>query len=189
MSIDKSTLVWENLEYARLQVRILKNRNARLSKGMKINNQIFNIFIEEEIPSVNGNLCKCIYNGFGSSDSVSSSETYVEETEFAVNSCEEEVGQREGVVRWSKGEKNSGEAVEGGNQATQMTKKMVREESATKGIQCLINDNKSFTYKEMEVQKAPEESDFVNAPTCVVGDLGCHNHSIHDDMAMLVGDV
>jgi len=38
MSIDKATLIWENLEYARLQVRLLKNHNARLLKGMRINN-------------------------------------------------------------------------------------------------------------------------------------------------------
>jgi len=34
VAIDKSTLLWENLEYARLQVHLLKNCNARLAKGM-----------------------------------------------------------------------------------------------------------------------------------------------------------
>ena len=92
MSIDKSTLLWENLEYARLQVRILKNSNARLVKDMRINNKIFSIFIEEENPSAKGNLCKCSYYGVGSSDNVSSLHTYVEETDLSVNSCEEDVG-------------------------------------------------------------------------------------------------
>jgi len=48
VSIDNSTLLWENLEYARLQVRVQKNHNVRLAKGMRINGQVYSILIEEE---------------------------------------------------------------------------------------------------------------------------------------------
>ncbi|XP_068475216.1 uncharacterized protein [Phaseolus vulgaris] len=91
VSIDKATLLWENLEYARLQVRLLKNRNARLAKKMKINDQILSIFVKEETPCETKGLCKCRYDGFASSDSIASSETFVEETACSVNSCEEEI--------------------------------------------------------------------------------------------------
>jgi len=80
VSVDESTALWENLEYARLQVRLLKNCNARVSKSMRINGQTLSIFIEEEHPAKPGGHCTCHRNFFDSSDSVSSSETYVEET-------------------------------------------------------------------------------------------------------------
>lgn len=54
VSIDKSTMSLGNLEYARLQVRILKNHNARLAKGMRINGQVYSIYIKEEHLSGNG---------------------------------------------------------------------------------------------------------------------------------------
>ncbi|XP_068461571.1 uncharacterized protein [Phaseolus vulgaris] len=129
VSVDNSTLVWENLEFARLQVRILKNCNARLKKDMRINNKIYSIFIEEENPSAKGNPCKCSAYEFGSSDSVSSVDTYVEETELSVNSCEEEVERCDGGATWHKGEEN-----EGGDQASQETKMSGSGESMTKGI-------------------------------------------------------
>jgi len=91
VSIGKSTMLWENLEYARLQVCLLKSCNARLAKDMQINDQMYSIYIEEEYPIKNGGQCKCTYNYFASSDSVSSLETYVEETIFYEKSCEEEV--------------------------------------------------------------------------------------------------
>ena len=111
VSIDKSTLLWENLEYARLQVRLLKNHNARLAKSMWINDHFFSILVEEEIPCENRGPCKCSYECFASFDSISSSETYVEETACSINSCEEEVGRRDREVRWSKEEVNGGEVM------------------------------------------------------------------------------
>jgi len=138
---------------------------------MRINNQIFITFIEEETPSAKGNMCKCSYNGFGSSDSVSSLETYVEETELSVNSREEEVGQSDEGVRRSKGEENEGDDGEGGDQATQTTKKLGFEESPTKGILSQIKVGESFTNKGMKVQKVLEEIIFVNPSGCVVDNV------------------
>ena len=49
-------VLWENLEYARLQVRLLKNSNAKVTKSMRIksmriNGQMLSIYIEEEHPT------------------------------------------------------------------------------------------------------------------------------------------
>jgi len=70
VSIDVATLTWENLEFARLQVRTFQNRNFRWMKNMRINDLTYNTVMEEESPSVYGGTCKC--NLFDSSDSVSS---------------------------------------------------------------------------------------------------------------------
>jgi len=88
VAVHDSTTMWENLEYARLQVRLLKNRNANMAKSMNINDQVLSIYIEEEHPTGLGGQCMCIRNLYDSSDSVSSSETYVEET--ALRRCSDE---------------------------------------------------------------------------------------------------
>ena len=89
VSIGKATLLWENLEYAVLQVRMPKSQSVGMAADMKINNNLYSIRIEEEVICGNRGSCMCIYDDGGSSDSVSSSETYVEDT-ASVNSCEEE---------------------------------------------------------------------------------------------------
>ena len=86
VSIDESTTMWENLEYARLQVRLLKNCNAKMAKSMRINDQTMNIYIEEEHPTRFRGECMCHRNLYGTSNSVSSSETYVEKTALSVYS-------------------------------------------------------------------------------------------------------
>lgn len=90
MVVDKSTTSWDNLEYARLQVRILKNHNVRMAKGLRINGEVYSIFIEEEYPSVSEGQCKCSDNHYASSDSVTSSESFVAETVVFVSICEKE---------------------------------------------------------------------------------------------------
>jgi len=70
VTIDKS-MEWEVLEY------------ARLAKGMRINGQIHNISIEEEDPRGNGGQFNFPYNHYVTSDSVSSSDSFVEETLFS----------------------------------------------------------------------------------------------------------
>jgi len=157
VSVDNSTLIWEYLEFARLQVRILKNCNARLKKDMRINNNIYNIFIEEENPSAKGILCKCSAYGFGSSDSASSMDTYVEETELSVNSCEEEVERCDRGATWQKGEEN-----EGGDQVSQNTKMSGSGESVTKGVLGRLKECQSITNGEMEIHKDSEELILVN---------------------------
>ena len=90
ISIDKVTESWEMLAYARLQMRILKVDSARLAKCVQINKQLCNILIEEEIPMWCEDSYKFKSAQSESSDSVFSSETYVEETDFTANNGLEE---------------------------------------------------------------------------------------------------
>jgi len=90
ISIDEDTMNWENLEYARLQVRLLRSCNVRLSKAFKINGKIYNINIEEELPYGREGKSDCRYNQYDSSDSITSSETYVEDTIFSENNFNED---------------------------------------------------------------------------------------------------
>jgi len=59
---------------------------------MQINGQILSTCIEEDKPSDYGGHCQCQCNHDASSDSVSSSETYVEDTFFRENRCGAESG-------------------------------------------------------------------------------------------------
>ena len=83
ITIDEATEQWENLEYARIQVRVLKSCTVEVSKGYRINGQIFNINIVEEEPSKEGGLCNCPVHHYASSDSISSMDTFIEETIFS----------------------------------------------------------------------------------------------------------
>ena len=89
MSVDDATLSWENLKFARLQVRTLQSCSFRWVKSMRFNDLTCSIVMEEDLSTDGGGNCKC--NTIDSSDSVSSSETYVEETSLSVKSCEEEI--------------------------------------------------------------------------------------------------
>ena len=108
VDIDESTLSWENLEYARLQVRLLKSCKAEMSNGFKINGHVYNISLVEELPSQGRGECLCPEYHFTSSDSISSSETLVEETFVSGMSCDDEddndnsVKRRNGVSEEAK---------------------------------------------------------------------------------------
>jgi len=104
ISIDHSSELWENVEYARLHVRILKFESVRMAKCVRVNNLLCNIFIDEKIPVFYESRCKDNHCSIESSDSVSSSETYIEETEFVVNNGEEENRLWEGEEHRSKRE-------------------------------------------------------------------------------------
>ena len=80
VKVDETTEKWEKLEYARIQVRFSKHCSSRMAKRMQINGQILSTCIEEDKPSDYGGHCQCQCNHDASSDSVSSSETYVEDT-------------------------------------------------------------------------------------------------------------
>ena len=62
--VDEIMETWEILEYARVQVQMLKSCNARVTKRFKINGIDYNIYIEEENPSNEGRSCKCNYNRY-----------------------------------------------------------------------------------------------------------------------------
>jgi len=84
VEVDEATLAWECLEYARLRVRLLQSSKAEMSKKFQINGAVVNINIVEEVVTYGGEgpVCKCTLNHESSSDSVSSSETFVENTIF-----------------------------------------------------------------------------------------------------------
>jgi len=157
VSIDNSTLLWENLEYARLQVRVQKNHNVRLAKGMRINGQEYSILIEEEIPCGCRGRCRCCYDGLGSSDSISSLETYVEESACFVNSCEEEVIGGEAA---GEGEQIGGEVSSGGIHEGNTTKGLVIKEPKPMSTECQRVVDKGFTLKERISHKLSEEAAF-----------------------------
>jgi len=106
VSVDEATLSWENLEFARLQVRTPLSRSFRWVKSMRFNDLTCNIVMEEELSTNGGGFCKC--NNFESSNSVSSSETYVEESSLSIKSGEEEFRQWEGECSRSKQEEAEG---------------------------------------------------------------------------------
>lgn len=57
VSIDDGRILWDNLEYARIQVRIRKSSSASLSKNLRINGKLYHVRIVEEITSQGGDLC------------------------------------------------------------------------------------------------------------------------------------
>jgi len=155
---------------------------------MHINDQTFNIFIEEEHLTINQSQCKCALNGYESFDSISSSETYIEETNLFVKSCEEEVKVWDGKDHRSKGEVKEGEADEGGEQEAHTTKVKPFEESATKGEVSQEKVAKCFTNEGMKGLKVSEEVDPANHSTYVC-DPASDSLSVHAELARLVVDV
>jgi len=83
ITIDEATEQWENLEYARIQIRVLKSCKVGVSKGYQINGHIYNIRIVEEEPSQGGGVCNCLVHSYASSYSISSMDTFIEETIFS----------------------------------------------------------------------------------------------------------
>ena len=148
ISIDESTVMWENLEFARLQVRVLRSSSARMAKSMKINGQVMAILLEEEQPTRLGGQCMCNRNYSDSSESISSSETYVEESDVSgFNSVGEDV--HAGKVRRSEEELADGEDWSGNR-----TKVPLSQVTATRGIRMQNKDSMLIT---KEVVKGNEE--------------------------------
>jgi len=67
-----------------------------------INGHVYNICIEEEQPNFFEGKCRCTYNHYASSNSVTLSESFVEETQLSEKSEEEEGGQGAREVWWSE---------------------------------------------------------------------------------------
>lgn len=90
VSVDKDTENWENIEYARMRVRLLRSCKASLNKDIKTNGVIYSVIIEEEAICGNEGKCKDIHNPSDLLDSASTMGSYVEETLFSKNNPEEE---------------------------------------------------------------------------------------------------
>jgi len=117
VAIDEATTSWENLEFARIIVRLLKSYKVGISKGFQINGQVYNISFVEEKPKQGVGVCKCSNNHYVSSDSVSSMESFVEETVFLARSCDEGSENVDRVLRRTE------EAREGGKDRSSLEKK------------------------------------------------------------------
>ena len=91
--------MWENLEYARLQVRLLKSCKAEMMKSLKINGKMYNVTIVEEVFTQERGECWCSHDHLASADSVSSTETMVEETFLSGRSIEGDVISNHGGLR------------------------------------------------------------------------------------------
>jgi len=111
IAIDDTTLLWENLEFARLKVCVENSRFVKVAKKMRINNQILSISIEEECPKASVGKCNGYHCNFESSDNITSIESYVEESALSVKSGEEECNREPGVER-----RPTGEAIGGGEE-------------------------------------------------------------------------
>jgi len=94
VGIDEATLSWDCLEYARCQVRLLKSCKANFSKEFRINGRLYNITVVEEAVKIGGGdlCCKCAFNHEGSSDSVSSVESFMADSLASEKFSEEEDG-------------------------------------------------------------------------------------------------
>lgn len=185
--VDKSTLIWENLEYARLQVCLPQSYRVKLVKSMQINDQTCNIVIEEELPVFFAGMCKDNLHFLDSSDSVSSSETYVEETTLSVKSCEDEVKLWVGEVFRSKGKEEGGEAVGCGEQGSHTTK-MFFGNSPSKSKVCQRKDINSFTNEERKGQKVYEGFDFNNHSSQACA-FACNSTLAHAELAKDMLDI
>jgi len=148
--IDQDTLAWENIEFAKLQIHIPQRRSCRWTKNMKINDVMYNIAMEEEMLTYGGGKCKCY--SWDSSDSISSSETYVDETSFSAKSCEEVNRQGEGEALWPNGEEAGGQTKDRGKLGIS-TSKVVFEETSTKSRDEKGDSCFSYTKEECRNQK------------------------------------
>jgi len=124
----------------------------------------------------------CNRNYFGSSDSVSSSETYVEETTLSASSGEEEV-KSGGEFRWVEKEMEGGQ-----NLSVNKTKGSFSKESATKSNATQSKASIFFTNERNKGQKEPAEVAFLNQID-QAWPLSHNYPAVHDDLAKLVVDV
>jgi len=186
VAIDASTLSWENLEYARLQVRSRLRCNIRVVKSVRINNHTCSILIEEETLESHGGLHLAKHNDIDS-DSVSFSETYVEETTLSTKSCEEGEKLGFGEVFRPAGEEEGGETAVDGVQSSYKTKTPLME-SSSKSKTCQKSAPNPFMNKESIGQKVAQGVDLDLNPT-----QGCafSHHSVvaHAELAKAVLDI
>jgi len=64
ISIDNATLLWKNLQFARLKIRLENDRYVRVAKKMRINDKMLSISIVEELPVSTTDQCKGYHHIF-----------------------------------------------------------------------------------------------------------------------------
>jgi len=185
IDIDDATLMWENLEFARLKVGIENNRFIRVARKIRINDQNIRVSLEEEHPMAVAGPCKVSHCNFDSSDSVTSTQTYVEESAFSVKSDEEEGVRRTIEESQPKGKVVGGGEKEGG-QAQRLDDRLGELSAETNT--CQGKGVYSFTNEDSQKQKSFEEPIFYN-----VAVQACERSHIsylaHAELARLVVDM
>lgn len=96
------------MEYARLKVRLVNNGSAKMARKVKINKLMCNILIEEELSRFEGGGYRANPCCGDSSKSMSSSETYVEESALSVKSGRLKIWLKEGEECRSDGDDGGG---------------------------------------------------------------------------------
>jgi len=185
IAIDDTTLLWENLEFARLKVRVENNCFVRVAKKMRINNQVLSISIEEECPMASIGICKGYHCSFESSDSITSIESYVEESALSVKSGEEECNRKSGEERQS-----TGEAVGGGEEdgRDDQKSKAYSEVHSARSRECQKGGDFSFTNEVIQSQNPLLEPAFDNYYGQICG-YPLNRICEHDELARIVVDI
>jgi len=105
--VDEDTLSWEVVEFARVNIRVQNIGSVRWARRIQINGHRCSVLVEEEpIDSLEWG-CKENLSWEASSNCVSSSETYVEETAFSKRSGDDgrgEAGEEGGGNKNGEGE-------------------------------------------------------------------------------------
>ena len=162
VGIDSFTESWENLEFARIQVRILKCESAKMAECVRINNQLCNILIEEEFPSWCGDSGKNVILSSVSSESVSSSETYIEETIFKGMSGEDENILGRGEEHLSKCEREGKKVMEEDDEQYPNETKLLYVGSPSKTRGCQWKGEKTLMEGERYGQKGCADVDLIS---------------------------
>jgi len=186
-AVDDSTVSWEILEYARLQVRILKLGSAKMAKCVRVNNHPCNILIEEEPPELYEDMNKDNHPSYDSSDSVSSTETYIEETDFSVINGEEENRPWDAKVSRSKVEEEGEERKEEDEQCSHRTK-LLSTDSLSESTGGQWNAKKAITKAESKGHKGLGGVD-LSPDSDFGGDAAFLRSSEQADLAKVVVDM
>jgi len=183
VSIDNYTF-WEVLEYARLKVRVQNFGSVRMARRVRINKHVCSIFIEEEAIGCEGQGCNDNLYVDDSTDSVSSLETYVEDTDFSEKNGEEKGRCRVWDECWPDG--GEGGRKDGGDGEQYMPKSNIRFEGSTsKSKGCQAKGDSSFTNVERLGQKA-NVCVSLPAPDC---DRARYSNPNLADLAKVVVDI
>ena len=185
VGIDSYTKAWGNLEFARLQIRILKCERARMPECVRINNQLCNILIEEENPGWVGVSGRIVTPSSVSSESVSSSETYIEETIFSGMEGEDEYRLWRGEEHLLKCEREGKKVIEEDDEQYLNKSKRLFVGSPSNIRGCQWKGGKSLMKGESQSQKGCADADLISFSDedCGVGGYG---KPIQAELAKLV---
>ena len=185
VSVDGATLSWENVEFARLQVRTSLSHSLRWAKSMRLNDMWCSIVMEEEFVTDGRCVCKC--NSYDSTVNESSSETYVEESSLSIKSSEDELRQWEGECIRSWKEEDEREAKTRGILGTSSKEQFFKESSAEnrddQGKSC------SFFMKEVRERRTQTEGAEVGLLSAIACAETYNSSPVHADLAKVVVDI